>query len=621
MNFAASSYLWLLLLVPALAVFAWWAWRAKQRLMTQFIQARLLPGLLVDVSKARQKLRLALLLTAVALLAVTLARPQWGYGWEEVKQRGLDIVVAIDTSRSMLANDVAPNRLERAKLEALALKQICRFDRLGLVAFAGSAFLQCPLSLDDDAFRQSLDALDVNIIPQGGTALADAIRTAMTAFKEKSDNHKILVLFTDGEDHEGAAVEAAQEAAKEGLRIFTIGVGTPAGELLSAVDERGQRSFLKDDQGQVIKSHLDEGLLQEIAKAGNGFYLALSGAKTMDTLYERGLKPLPKGEFEAKTVRRYHERFQWFLGFAIVLLLVEMLLPDTKKSSKFKVQSSTAATVATVLLLVAGSVTEAAQPPSPPRMIVQPKETEQDKAAMRERRLSEKQERENRKKIEDYERRLKKDPNDARVYFNKGTVESENGNYEQAEQDLKRALNTPDLDLQSRAYYNLGNTFFHRGTHDEDVSKKKQAWEQATNLYTSALRLNTNDADARYNLDLVGKKIAMLPQPPPQPQQSKSDDQKKKDDQQKQDQPQQQKQQDQQKKDEQKQQQQQQPKPDEAKQDEQQEQEQDPADASKSKEMTPQQARQLLDVQKAEEKPMIFAPPKTNRVERHFKNW
>jgi Ca-activated chloride channel family protein len=309
------------------------------------------------------------------------------------------------------------------------------------------------------------------------------------------------------------------------------------------------------------------------------------------------------------------------LGFAIVLLLVEMLLPDTRRSSKFKVQSSTVATAATVLLLAVGSVAEAAQPPSPPRMIVQPKETEQDKAAMRERRLSEKAERENRKKIEDYERRLKKDPNDARVYFNKGTVEFENGDYEQAEQDLKRALNTPDLDLQSRAYYNLGNTLFRRGTQDEDVSKKKQAWEQATNLYTSALRLNTNDTDARYNLDLVGKKIAMLPQPPPQPQQSKSDNQKK-DDQQKQDQQQQQQQQqqqDQQKKDEQKQ--QQQPKPDEAKQDEQQEQEQDSADASKSKEMTPQQARQLLDVQKAEEKPMIFAPLKTNRVERHFKNW
>src|SRR6185369_3244022 len=165
------------------------------------------------------KLRMALAGLAVIFLIMVLARQPWGFDWEEAKQRGLDVVIAIDTSRSMLADDVRPNRLSRAKLAALDLKKLAKTDRVGLVAFAGSAFLQCPLSFDDEAFRQSVNALDVNIIPQGGTALAEAIQTAQAAFKEKSDNHKVLVLFTDGEDHDGHAVDAAKSAAAEGLII------------------------------------------------------------------------------------------------------------------------------------------------------------------------------------------------------------------------------------------------------------------------------------------------------------------------------------------------------------------------------------------------------------------
>src|SRR5207244_138924 len=178
----------------------------------------------VGISAARQKIAWAGLLLAVACLILALARPQWGFDWEETKQRGLDIVVAIDTSKSMLAEDIAPNRLARAKLAALDLMQQARSDRLGLVAFAGSAFLQCPLTVDDAAFRQSVEALDVNTIPQGGTAIAEAIETALTAFKE-GDNYKTLVLITDGEDHDSGALEAAKKAADGGLKIFTIGIG------------------------------------------------------------------------------------------------------------------------------------------------------------------------------------------------------------------------------------------------------------------------------------------------------------------------------------------------------------------------------------------------------------
>lgn len=248
MSFAHPHILWLLLVFPpALVVFFWWSWRKRQGLMTQFIQARLLPGLVVGLSGARQKVRLGCVLGAVICLVAALARPQWGYDWEEAKVRGLDIVVAIDTSKSMLAEDTAPNRLGRAKLAALDLMQRAKSDRLGVVAFAGTAFLQCPLTIDDAAFRQSVDLLDVNTIPQGGTALAEAIETALTAFKE-GENYKVLVLFTDGEDHDSGAVEAARKAGEAGLRIYTIGIGTTEGEILRIRDAQGQTNYVYDEQ-------------------------------------------------------------------------------------------------------------------------------------------------------------------------------------------------------------------------------------------------------------------------------------------------------------------------------------------------------------------------------------
>jgi Ca-activated chloride channel family protein len=337
MTFASPNLLWLLLVIPpALLAFFWWAGNKRHQLLTQFIQARLLPGLTVGISPTRQKIRAACLVAATACLILALARPQWGFHWEEVKQRGLDIVVAIDTSKSMLAEDIAPNRLARAKLAALELMQRARADRLGLIAFAGTAFLQCPLTIDDSAFRQSVEALDVNIIPQGGTALAEAIQTALTAYKE-GDNYKILVLFTDGEDHDSGALEAAEKAAKEGLRIFTIGIGTADGELLRLKDARGNSDYVRDEQGNVVKSHLNERLLQQIAGVSEGgFYLPLRGAKAIDTLYDDGLAKLPKSQHQEKLVRRYHERYHWPLAAAILLLLAEFLFPERKRTPRPK---------------------------------------------------------------------------------------------------------------------------------------------------------------------------------------------------------------------------------------------------------------------------------------------
>ena len=334
MKFPQPVFLWLLaVVVPALTLFLIWSWRQRQRLLRQFINDRLLGGLVIGVNKRRRKLRLTFLVLAVALLLLALARPQWGYEWEEAKQRGLDIVVAFDISKSMLAEDVKPNRLERAKLAALDLAHVVESDRLALVPFAATAFLQCPLTFDSETFAQNVRMLDVNVIPVPGTALPDAIETAMSVLKAEEQNEKALVIISDGENHEGDAIAAAQKAAKAGMRIFTIGVGTTEGELIPEHDAKGRVEFHRDADGNVVKTRLAESLLQQIATAGNGFYLSLRGANVMDTLYRQGLQPMPKTELGSRRLQRYYERYQWPLGLAIVLLLIEMFIPERKPTA------------------------------------------------------------------------------------------------------------------------------------------------------------------------------------------------------------------------------------------------------------------------------------------------
>src|SRR3954467_12861814 len=241
MNIVAPQALWAMpIIIPGVIWFLWWSWRKRQALVRLFVSERLLAQLLEGFSPARRKLKMGLQVGGVLFLMLALARPQWGFVWEEANTRGRDILVAIDTSRSMLATDMAPNRLMRAKLAALDLMKMSKNDRLGLIAFAGAAFLQCPLTLDDQAFRQSVDALDTSIIPQGGTAITEAIQAALTTFQtEEGDNHKVLIIFTDGEDHESGAIAAAEQADNHHLKIFTVGVGTPAGELVKLTDQRG----------------------------------------------------------------------------------------------------------------------------------------------------------------------------------------------------------------------------------------------------------------------------------------------------------------------------------------------------------------------------------------------
>jgi Ca-activated chloride channel family protein len=495
-NFAHSQLLWLLLVFPpALVAFFWWSARKRKELMAQFIQSRLLPGLISGVSPIRHRIRNACLVLSTIFIILALARPQWGFDWEEVKQRGLDIVVAIDTSKSMLAEDISPNRLARAKLAAMELMQLAKSDRLGLVAFAGSAILTCPLTIDDTAFGQSLAALDVNTISQGGTVLADAIETAQTAFKE-GENHRILVLMTDGEDHDSGAVEAAKKAAEAGLQIFTIGIGTAEGELLRIKDAKGQSDYIRDEQGNVVKSHLNEALLQEIAGASEkGFYLPLRGAKTMETLFEKGLAPLPKSESSEKLVKQPKEQYYWFLALGIIFLLVETLFPERKRERKTQMETPGTktrqlATAGCILGLMLISLDRAAASPS--SALRDYKAGDYDRA------------------LQEYQKMLERKKDDPRLHFNAGTAAYRDQKFDDAIKQFNEALASQDLNLQSLAYYNRGNSQFCQGQREADPEKKKDAWEKSVQDFESSMKLNPQDADAKYNHEFVKKMLEEL---------------------------------------------------------------------------------------------------------------
>ncbi|HUI25618.1 MAG TPA: VWA domain-containing protein [Candidatus Kryptonia bacterium] len=316
-----------LLLVPALVVFFAWARQRRRRALETFVAAALLPVVAPDVDARRRTLRAVLLTLALSLLVVAIGGPMWGFRWQEVKREGIDLIVAIDTSRSMMAVDVKPNRLARAKLAVQDLLAQLNGDRIGLVAFAGSAFVQSPLTLDYGAFAQSLDAVEIGIIPKGGTALAEAIDTSLEAFEGRQGNHQALVLITDGEDHEGKVKDAAKRAADRGVKIYTIGIGTAEGELIPT--ESG--GFVKDRSGQVVKSRLDEDTLKQIAVDTGGVYLHAAGASLgLTELYNDYIAKMEKRELASTLERRFEHRFQIPLALALVLLIFEPLIGERR---------------------------------------------------------------------------------------------------------------------------------------------------------------------------------------------------------------------------------------------------------------------------------------------------
>ena len=547
MNFGAPNWLWTLAILPLLVLLYAQAERRSAIKLREFVSPRLLPQLAGNVDRVRRAIRFAFVLLALALAIGALAKPRWGYTYEDVKRRGLDLLFAVDTSRSMLSNDVAPNRLERVKLAAQDLITDLQGDRVGLIAFAGRAFLQAPLTIDYDAAVESINDLDTKTIPEGGTNIGEAIALATQTFGKSAMGNRALIIFTDGEELSGDAVNEAKKAADAGVKIFTIGVGTAQGSLIP-VEGKGEGGFVKDAKGQVVKSKLDENRLHEIAQATGGMYLHLeSGPQTMRQLYTEGLSKLKTAEIDARLSSRAIERYEWPLAGAIVALIASLFINDRKRTkTPGRSPVKREVLVAASLLFVAVAEVNAVS-----GIDLYNKGQYEDAYAQ-------------------FQKDLQHNINPAdmpKMQFDAGVAAYKLRNYDKALEAFSQSLVDRSPGLQEKSRYNLGRTLEDRADLRKTNEDALKDLENSAQHYEQALKLDPQDKAAAERLEIVRKKIERLKkhpeQPPPKPQKNQQNKKDQKKDQQQDQQQQQQSQndqqqnQDQQKQDQQKQDQQQ----------------------------------------------------------------
>ena len=496
---------WLLLLPPALALVLLLFHidrKGRRASIRRFASDRLVGELVRSYSPLRKRFKNTLLLLAAGLLFLALARPQWGHTWTESRSRGIDVIFALDSSRSMLAGDIKPNRLIRAKLAIEDFVNQLEGDRIGLVAFAGSAFLQCPLTLDYGAFFQSLEAVDTNVISAGGTDLAAALQEAEAAFSSEN-NFKIVILITDGEDLEESGIKQAGEAAGRGVTVYAVGVGTPEGSPIPLRTRTGGIEYVRDEEGNVVRSRLDSETLERIASETGGFFVELGPTGYgLEQVLEAGLGSIPKEEISSQLQRTAIERFQWPLAAAVFLLLVEPLV-GTRRGWRLRLPGRRAAALTAMLGLFAlfprpgdaqtepppepGAAT-AENEPAPPESAEEPAAPDAPESA--------------------FARAVRERPADPVARFNRGTELYETGDYPAAADHFTAAIRlSADFPFQADAFYNLGNTRFREGLDAFEGSPPETVTEQAATV------MGENDPPMRN-----GERIleAARTQPPPQ---------------------------------------------------------------------------------------------------------
>lgn len=498
MSCAQPLWFWGLLLLPVLGALQVVRERRRRALLTKLVASRLQEQLAGTVSSTKRWLRFTLLLLGLAFVFLTLAQPRWGEEVTVQQIRGRDVLLVIDTSRSMLANDLQPTRLARVKLAAADLIGQLRGDRVGLVAFAGSAFLQAPLTGDTSAVLSSLQELDTDIIPLGGTDIAEALHIAMDAFGKSESEDRAIVLFTDGEDLDAEGIKVAKEIRGK-VRIFTVGAGSPDGTVIALPSRRGQMEYLKDPDGQIVKSKLDETTLRAIAEAGGGFYTHLrAGPAEMQQIYRDGLMRLAAHSADSQFLRRPLERFQWPLSAALLFLISSLFIGERRRRSVV----APAATMLALLLLSMHShaTNEGLQ-----------KYGEGDYAGA----------------AEHFERELQKRPGHAAMQYDLGTAAYKAGQLEKAVESFSQAIRAKDSSLRQKAEYNLANTLFQRGSLQKERPPKVQDWQNAIQHYDEALRVNPRDANAVYNRDVVKKLLEQEKEEQKKEEQQKKDEEKK----------------------------------------------------------------------------------------------
>src|SRR5206468_2801413 len=467
----------------------------------------------------------ALQLLGLFLAIVSLSQPRWGYTFQDVKRKGLDLLIAVDTSRSMLSNDVQPNRLERVKLVTQDLINELQGDRVGLIAFAGRAFLQAPLTIDYDAVVEAINDLDTKTIPEGGTNMSSAIALATQSFGKSATGNRALIIFTDGEatdreEFSGDDVKTAKEAADAGVRIFAVGVVTPKGSLIPVAGDDGQTAFVKDSAGQVHKSKLDDKRLREIAQATGGFYVHLeSGLRTMQQLQNEGLAKMKAAEMDVRLSRQPIERYEWPLSAGLIALALSILIPERKRARERRSVPAPARTAAhgvgggpvrtvgatVVLLILLSSFAFAAAPGID---------------AYHEGKFED--------AYSQFQQTLKSHPQssaDDKLHFDSGAAAYKLKDYNKALESFSQALLTRDTGLQSKGHYNLGNTLYQHGEAEKSDEKKLSDWTNALDHYEQTLKLDPQNKDAQDNYDYVKRKIEELknkksqqqPSPSPSP--------------------------------------------------------------------------------------------------------
>jgi Ca-activated chloride channel homolog len=479
MTFGEPALLWCLLALPLFAALIMHNDRRRQKRLEQLVAVRLLPELTDPVGRLQTLIKQTLFLAALAAFVLALARPQLGSVEQNIEQHGRDIVLAIDTSKSMLSTDYPPNRLTRAKLAVQDILDSMKGDRIGLIAFAGTAQVEAPLTTDYQTVLDAITQLDTKTVERGGTDITSAIHAAELALGKSEGSYRALVLLTDGEDLEENAIAAAKDAASFGIRIFTVGIGTKEGALIPVDPDR--QELLRDRDGQTVRSRLDESRLRAIAEQTGAFYVHLENG-AMSRLIDSGLRKLGEGKIDDRSTRIPVERYRWPLIFGMLLLLLSAALNDRRKKQGPARQTPVHGTLALVLL---ASILNAHANSG----LDHYNQGDFDKA------------------LENFREELKHEPDSPRINFNLGDANYRLQKYDEAFEAYSKAMVSSDPVLQEEAYYNAGNSLFMEGNHAQDLEQQLSNYYDARYQYNQALNRNPGDEQAKKNLRLLEERI------------------------------------------------------------------------------------------------------------------
>lgn len=479
MTFFRTEMLFFIWAVPVLFLVILYGTRRRREIMRRFSSAHGLSVIAPDTVGGRRWVKGSLLMGAVLFTAVALAGPRYGYRWQEIHQQGVDIIIALDCSRSMTAADIQPTRLERAKREVFDLLAMLEGDRAGLVAFAGTAFLQCPLTLDYTAFNLFLNALSPDYLPVGGTDITSALKTALDSFDPKSASDKAVILITDGENTgDGDPLEAAGMLKDKEIKLFCIGVGGSDG--VPVPEASG--GFKKDRTGQIVLSRLDENILKKMAVVTGGTYVrSVAGDMDLDAIYTDEIRKKMEAETLSSGRKQvWEDRFQWPLAIALLCLVAELALPVTRKTI--------AASLLAALTLLPPSMAHA----NDTRDGISAYEKGAFEQAL--------------KHFTDAQLNA---PDRAEMLYNVADAYYKTGNFDAAAEHYRQVLETDDPELKRKALYNLGNAEFRRGKARDAIGH-----------YEAALSIAPDDRQTRENLEFVKKALEQQKQ---QQQQSEAD--------------------------------------------------------------------------------------------------